>query len=345
MSRFIPARVLAGTAIAVSASVLAPSTSTAVPAPRSPHGTHHDPGSIGIRLVDVPAKLADDPRAREYIIDNLLPGTIIHRRIRVVNKSTSTQHVDVYPGAAAITHGSFIGARGGTRNDVTTWTKLGHSSLDIPEGGTADDTVTIAVPADAAPGERYAVLWAQVSDGHGADGVRLVTRTGIRLYLSVGGDNPRSAAFKVNTMTAARNPAGDAIVVAQVHNTGGRAVDLSGTLNLSKVSGNLTAGPYKVKLGTTLAPGQSEPVTVPVTDQVANGPWNATIDLKSGLLDETAHARITFPDTPGIAAAVAVTSPRTPTRPVLIGVVVAAFLLGTATLLTAARLRRRRGST
>lgn len=187
MSSFIPARVLAGMAIAVSASVLAPSTSTAAPAPR---GTHHDPGSIGIRLVDVPAKLADDPRAREYIIDNLVPGTIIHRRIRVVNKSTSTQHVDVYPGAAAITHGSFIGARAGTRNDVTTWTKLGHSSLDIPAGGNADDTVTIAVPADAAPGERYAVLWAQVSDAHGAGGVTLVTRTGIRLYLSVGGDNP-----------------------------------------------------------------------------------------------------------------------------------------------------------
>ncbi|MFJ5274562.1 hypothetical protein [Streptomyces sp. NPDC088358] len=328
----------------MSASLLAPSASTAVPVPLAPHGTHHNPGSIGIRLVDVPAKLADDPRAREYIIDNLVPGTIIHRRIRVVNKSTSAQHVDMYPGAAAITHGSFIGARGGTRNDVTTWTKLRHSSLDVPEGGTADDAVTIAVPADAAPGERYAVLWAQVSDAH-ADGVRLITRTGIRLYLSVGGDNPRSAAFTVNTMTAARNPAGDAVVVARVHNTGGRAVDLSGTLNLSKVSGNLTAGPYKVKLGTTLAPGQSEPVTVPVTDQVADGPWNATIDLKSGLLDETAHARITFPNTPSITAAVAVTSPRTPTRPVLISVVGAALLLGTAILLAAARRRRRRGTT
>ena len=329
-------------AIAVSAGVLAPSTSTAAPAPQD---THHDPGSIGIRLVDIPARLADDPRAREYIIDNLVPGTIIHRRIRVVNKSTSTQHVTVYPDAAAITHGSFIGARGGTRNDVTTWTKLGRTGLDIPAGRTADDTVTIAVPADAAPGERYAVLWAQVSDAHGAGGVTLVTRTGIRLYLSVGGDNPPSAAFTVNTMTTERNPAGDAIVMAQVHNTGGRAVDLSGTLSLSKVSGNLTAGPYEVKLGTTLAPGQSEPVTVPVTDQVADGPWNATIDLKSGLLDETAHARITFPHTPGITEAAVVTSARTPTRSVLITVVSAALLLGGAILLTAVRRRRRHRST
>lgn len=332
---------LAATAFAVSAGVLAPSTSTAAPAPQAPHGTSHDPGSIGIRLVDVPTDLADDPRAREYIIDNLVPGTVIHRRIRVVNNSTSAQHVAVYPDAAAITHGSFIGARGGTRNDVTTWTKLGRTSLDIPAGGTADDTVTIAVPADAAPGERYAVLWAQVSDTHSAGGVTLVTRTGIRVYLSVGGDNPPSAAFTVDSMTAERNPAGDAVVMAQVHNTGGRAVDLSGTLSLSKVSGNLTAGPYPVKLGTTLAPGQSEPVTVPVTDQVADGPWNATIDLKSGLLDETAHARIAFPHTPGIADAAAVTSTRTPTRLVLITAAGAALLLGAAILLNSARRRRR----
>ncbi|MEU6364986.1 hypothetical protein ABZ876_04395 [Streptomyces sp. NPDC046931] len=115
------------------------------------------------------------------------------------------------------------------------------------------------------------------------------------MYLSAGGHNPPSTGFWVDTMTAERDRAGRAIVKAQVHDPGCRALDLSGTLDLTKVRGSIHAGPYPVQLGTTLAPGQSEPVTVLVTDQVANGPWKATLHLKSGLYEETYSARITFP--------------------------------------------------
>ena len=298
-----------------------------------------------MRLLDIPADLAEDPRARQYVIDNLTPGMTIHRRIQVANKSRTRMHVQMYPDAAAITHGSFTGAAGSTRNELTTWTSLDRTSLDIPAGAVAEDTVTIAVPADAAPGERYAVVWAQVAGIHGSGGITLISRTGIRLYLSVGGKNPPSAAFTVDTMTAERDSAGNPVVLAQVHNTGGRAVDLSGTLSLSKISGSLRAGPYKVRLGTSLAPGQSEPVTIPVTDQVANGPWNATIDLRSGLLDETARAQITFPRTPGIALASAATVTPAPTaaRPILIGVLIGTVLLG-GVMITATMIRRRRRS-
>ncbi|MGW9030500.1 hypothetical protein ACWGQ5_41790 [Streptomyces sp. NPDC055722] len=96
-------------------------------------------------------------------------------------------------------------------------------------------------------------------------------------------------------MAAERDRSGRAIVKAQVHNTGGRALDLSGTLDLTKAKGTINAGPYPVQLGTTLAPGQSETVTVLVTAQVANGPWKAALRLKSRLYDEIYRARITFP--------------------------------------------------
>ncbi len=353
MRRFISARALAVTAVAVAAGTLAPTASTAltpstastaVPLSRSTDGSVDDPASIGVRLLDAPADLADDPRARQYIIDNLMPGTTIHRRIQVVNKSAATTHVEMYPDAAAITHGSFAGAAGKTPNDLTTWTKLDHTSLDIPAGDAEDDTVTIAVPRDAAPREQYAVVWAQVSGARGTSGVSLVSRTGIRLYLCVGGHNARPAAFTVDTMTAERNSADRPVILARVHNTGGRAVDLSGTLKLTAVSGSLSAGPYPVQLGTSLAPGQSEAVTVPITDQVADGPWNATIDLKSGLLDETAHARITFPHNPGFASAALATSTADITRPMIIGALVGmAVLLGVTVPLTAIRRRRRSG--
>ncbi|WP_327272204.1 hypothetical protein OG609_08300 [Streptomyces sp. NBC_01224] len=46
-------------------------------------------------------------------------------------------------------------------------------------------------------------------------------------------------------MTAERGPDGRAIVRAQVINTGRRALDLSGTLKLSSVSGSLNAAPTR----------------------------------------------------------------------------------------------------
>ncbi len=92
---------------------------------------------------------------------------------------------------------------------------------------------------------------------------------------------------------------------AEVHNTGGLAVDLSGTLTMSSVTGELTGGPYPAQLGTTLAPGQSEPVWFVPTSLVADGPWTATVTVHSGLTQQGFRAQITFPHAPGTGPAAA----------------------------------------
>ncbi|MBD0691072.1 peptidase [Streptomyces sp. CBMA123] len=342
MRRLIPVSVLTASVFAVGVGTVRPAVGAGV----LPQGTPADQaGSVGVRLVDIPADLADDPRARQYVVDNLAPGTTVHRRIEVTNRTASPLRVSVYPDAADISHGAFVGAAGKTVSELTSWTTLEKDDIDIPSGGSVRDTVTIAVPKDAPPGERYGVIWAQVGDEH-RSGVALVNRTGIRVYLSVNGDNPPAAKFSIDSMTAQRDATGRAIVLAQVHNTGGRALDLTGTLKLSQVKGRLNAGPYAVDLGTSLAPGQSEPVEAVVTDPVEDGPWNATFELKSGLLDETYHAVITFPHASGAGPAVKAQLDTTSTR--LPRLTVA--LIGLAGLLTAVlvafvararRLRRR----
>ena len=266
------------------------------------------PGSVGVRLLDVPADAVTNPRARAYIVDNLAPGTTIHRRIEVSNTTTSAQHIAVYSAAAAISGGSFVGAAGHTANDLSTWTTVSQPTLDVAAGATAVDTITVAIPSTASPGERYAVVWASVSNAGDGGNIDLVNRVGIRMYVYVGGTNPATS-FTVDTLTGQRNSGGHPLVRAVVHNTGGRAVDFSGTLTLSAVTGGLTGGPYPAQLGTSLAPGQSEPVWFVLTDQVGDGPWNATVTLRSGLNQQTFRAQITFPHAPGTGPAALPTPP------------------------------------
>jgi hypothetical protein len=84
-------------------------------------------------------------------------------------------------------------------------------------------------------------------------------------------------------------------VVAAVHNTGGRALDMNGSMELRNGPGGLNAGPFPASLGITLPIGATEPVTIALDKALPNGPWDARITLRSGLLEETATANLTFP--------------------------------------------------
>ena len=102
--------------------------------------------------------------------------------------------------------------------------------------------MTIAVPIDAAPGERYAVVWAETRSTPSEGGITQVNRVGIRIYLAIGAGGPPAADFTIDSLTAIRSADGRPMVVATVHNTGGRALDMSGTLELSAGPGGLSAG-------------------------------------------------------------------------------------------------------
>jgi hypothetical protein len=265
--------------------------------PSTPSSRTADQGSIGVRIIDVPAAAQNDPRARLYIVDHLNPGTTIHRRIEVTNTTSGIAHVSLYAAAAAITGGAFLGAEGHTPNDLTTWTSVTPAAPDIPAGGNVTATATIAVPADAAPGEQYGVIWAEVASAPAGSsgGIVAVNRVGIRMYLDVGPGGPPAANFTIDSLTAERATDGTPMVVASVHNTGGRALDMSGTLQLKNGPGGLSAGPFPAVLGTTLAIGATTPVTIALDKQLPAGPWDATVTLRSGLIERSATATITFP--------------------------------------------------
>jgi hypothetical protein len=251
-----------------------------------------------VQLLSAPVSALGDPRARLYIVDHLHPGTVIHRRIEVSNTTASTMHIVMYAAAASISNGLFVGAAAHTPNDLSTWTSVRPGAADVSAGGHATATVTIAVSRDAAPGERYGVLWAEVRSGPPAGGgITQVSRVGIRVYLSVGRGGPPPSRFTIESLTAKRSPDGQPMVLATVHNTGGRALDISGTLQLSAGPGGLRAGPFPATLGVTLAIGDTEPITITLDSRLPAGPWDAQVTLHSGLVATSAHSTITFPAT------------------------------------------------
>jgi hypothetical protein len=299
-------------------------------------------GSIELRLLNAPSSRRNDPRARMYIIDHVHPGTSISRQLGILNHSANTVRVALYSGAADLAGGEFVPSAGRGGNDLASWMTITPPLVDVPPSREALATVTIAVPKGASSGERYGVAWAQLpTSAPNGNGTLEINRVGIRTYLSVGAEGEPASDFAIDSLTAERAADGTPVVIARVRNTGGRALDMAGSLQLTNGPGSLSAGPFAAKLGTTLGIGQSEPVTVPMDKQLPDGPWDARIDLHSGLVDRSASARITFPHEAGAASPVR-TKP-SPSRPLMLELVLLATLIGLFVLLILwIRGRRRR---
>ena len=216
---------------------------------------------------------------------------------------------------------------------------MSRGVLRLPPGRKTLAKVTIHVPKEASSGERYAVIWAEVSDpAPAAGGVTLVNRVGIRMYLSIGPGGAPPANFVIRSLAAKRSATGEALVVARVHNSGQRTLDISGNLTLSKGPGGLGAGPIPVKLGTALPPDESQRVTVRLDEQLPLGPWRAQLLLKSGSIERVAVARIKFPGHVGTTEPMA--KDAFSRQLILVGLILLALLAAVFALLLSERVRR-----
>jgi hypothetical protein len=265
-------------------------------APAISASAQQDSGGVGIRLLEAPVARQNDPRARRSIVDHVKPGESFSRQFEVSNTTDGRRTVSIYAAAADVRGGDFVTADGHTQNELSRWVTVDRTTVDLAAGKTVQPRLTIVVPRDASAGERYAVVWAELPPRAPAGGgIAVVNRVGLRIYLSVGpGGEPRTD-FVIESITAQRDAQRRPVVLATVRNTGGRALDLSGELQLSEGPGNLRAGPFAAQVGTTLGIGETEPVTVPLNEQLPDGPWLAKIELRSSTTVRTAEARISFP--------------------------------------------------
>jgi hypothetical protein len=118
-------------------------------------------------------------------------------------------------------------------------------------------------------------------------GVREVARVGIRVYLAVTRGGVPPTKYEITSITGRRLASGQPLIVARVKNTGGRAVDLSGTVGLADGPGRTRSGPFPAQKIVTIAPGQSWDITFAPPRSLPEGSWRATVSLVSGMTTAT----------------------------------------------------------
>ena len=252
---------------------------------------------IGIQLLEGPASKKDDPRASRYIVDHLHPGTSIRRKIQVWNNSGERNRIDVYSGSATLAQEAFVFGEGSAGNELTSWFSFDKDRLDLAPGDKAVVEVTIAVPPTASIGERYGLVWASVvPPSKAAKGVTLATRVGVRVYLDIGKGGEPPSDFDITGLTPARSLEGVPSLTATVTNTGGRALDISGWVDLHDGPASQRAGPFQVTNGPTLAVGATGHVIVQFPKELPNGPWKVSLSLRSGLVVHAVTGEIRFPN-------------------------------------------------
>jgi hypothetical protein len=301
---------------------------------------------LGIRLADAAVERKDDPRAHIYIDDHLRPGASITRHVVVTDFTDKPMPaVRMYAAASSIDEADgWLVADGNTPNELTDWMQVTPRTLSLEPGESKVVTVKIDVPTDASKGERYATVIAELPPPASSEGsqVQVASRVGVRVYLNVGSGGEPASDFTISTLTAGRAEDGTPTVTAQVTNTGDRALDLGGRLQLSDGPGGLRAGPFEVQAPRTLGIGQTGGVVVLLDKQTPAGPWLARMTLRSGYVEHTVRGTILFPDASGTSGSPVKATPVTNGTNWLLPVAGLLGLLGLIGLVLFLLWRRRR---
>lgn len=285
-----------------------------------------DPG-IGVRLLEAPVERRNDPRARRFIVDHVTPGTTFSRDVQISNGTGDEVTVELYAAAATLEGGEFAPAPGREQNELSEWVNFEPATLTLPAQSRRQASISISVPADARPGERYAVALVDVPPRPGGGFVQFRSRVGIRIYLSVGGGAEPPTDFELPAFRPVRLPDRRPAIDIDGCNTGQRAIDLTGDVELTDGPGGTKAGPFPTPNATTLAPDQCHTFTIPLDKELPLGPWDATAKLRSGKEERTAQARITFPKEAGERGKKVETREVTGTLPGIIATGISIFLL------------------
>jgi hypothetical protein len=305
---------------------LAAATVFALGPAASAAGAPEPPPGLGIRQLDVPASGAEDGRSSRYVTDHVQPGAAITRRLELGNGTAEPLTVQLYAADADVDEGWVVADGRGT-GELASWISVHPHELTLAPGERTTATFRIEVPPTATVGERYAAIVAEAPPIGGS--VTVIPRVGVRVYLSVGGPVEPPTDFVIEELVPGRDDAtGAPIVHIGVDNSGGRALDLVGELELLDGPGGVRAGPFPVAAQTTVGPERLGSVVVVLDPALPDGPWRAVATLRSGDVERQGEAIIEFPSVGmGDPESAAPVTGRSPLVAVFLGLLLLSLLL------------------
>ncbi|MCM3615567.1 DUF916 domain-containing protein [Microbacterium enclense] len=275
-----PSAALAAAAPSAALAAAAPSAALAAAAPSAD------------TTVTWSVKPADTAQGRDrpnYAYD-LPPGGTVGDALYVANRSPQPITLTVYAADGFLTEDGALDilAGGVASTDLGSWVQIETAELTLDSGASAEVPFTIAVPADASPGDYAAGVVASmlVTADNGTITER---RLGSRVHLRVQGD--LAPALTVNDVAVdyhgTANPveAGSATVTYTLTNTGNTRLDpnvdvaLGGPFGLARVSAADDAP--------ELLPGSSLQRTVEVASVVPLGLLSADVTATSQVVSRT----------------------------------------------------------
>ena len=150
-----------------------------------------------------PARTAQHPGIRSWFVYEAEPGTIIKDKVELINNTgkTVTMHVAVLDGAVTSDGGyTFVGGESESK-DIGTWAKLEKTEVTLAPKEHRFINLTVTVPENADVGSHPGgvVVWEKqalsATTKQGGQ-LKIITRVGARMYLTVPGEIVRKLEVK-----------------------------------------------------------------------------------------------------------------------------------------------------
>ncbi|HEC66541.1 MAG TPA: DUF916 domain-containing protein [bacterium] len=182
-----------------------------------------------------------NPLTKSWFIYILEPGEVKKGKVVIVNTSNELVELEVYPVDAVTTKdGAFAPEpKDKKKIGVGAWTTLAESEISLASKETKTIDFVIEVPEDAEVGDQMGAIIMQnkeLSSGPAESGLRIATRVGVRMYITIPGDIIKELEFKEFTQKTE-----DRIVIfsSTFVNKGNVRIRLKGSIEITDVPGEV----------------------------------------------------------------------------------------------------------
>ncbi|MGW5050353.1 WxL protein peptidoglycan domain-containing protein [Actinokineospora sp. NPDC004072] len=250
-----------------------------------------DPVTWGVRPADSAEFGASRPNY-SYVAD---PGSTIRDAIAITNRGDRPITLLVYAADGFTTASGQLDVlpRGQRSVDLGAWVTPARERVEIPARGAVEVPFTIAVPADAEPGDHSGGILTSLAVAEQADGVTVDRRLGSRIHLRVSGEAAPALAVEnlVVDYHGTTNPfgLGSATVSFRVANTGNLRVSAEQQVRVEGLFG--LGGREQALTVPELLPGSHLDFSVPVADVAPLLRLEAAVKLVLVVEDNSATAQ------------------------------------------------------